>query len=252
MISSLRGTSHLFAINPEGGSVDFQTNSQQMPIQESLCAVGPPVTLSPICRIRNGHSGWRGAVTGAAAAAATGRFNSPSGAIASTFHNCNGGGSQYSKSNFHLLVFSPSGSLIQYALRVPSGLEYGAAIAGMGNAYDSATEYDGKLSVEAIQKWNVCQKQNRAEREESFDIYGDHGNLDSKKIYPERNLILSVVGDTACSRARSVSDEKHHLFYISEAELSMHQHLALIWAKPGVSPLNLKQNLDRFCSERDY
>ncbi|GMY31422.1 autophagy-related protein 18f-like isoform X2 [Fagus crenata] len=78
MISSSRGTSHLFAINPLGGSVNFQSadagctikNSslgattkpavRWPPSQQSLCAAGPPVTLSVVSRIRNGTNGWKG------------------------------------------------------------------------------------------------------------------------------------------------------------------------------------------------
>ncbi|XVF77649.1 hypothetical protein PTKIN_Ptkin14bG0064100 [Pterospermum kingtungense] len=114
MISFPRGTSHLFAINPMGGSVYFQSadagfaskNSGlgvmikpqacglpnlrvQTPIQTSLSAFGPPVTLSVVSRIRNGNNGWRGTI-GGAAAAATGRMGSLSGAIASSFHYCKG------------------------------------------------------------------------------------------------------------------------------------------------------------------
>jgi hypothetical protein len=134
MISSSRGTSHLFAINPLGGSVNFQSADANFttkngglgvmtkavvrwpPNQLSLCAAGPPVTLS-VSRIRNGNNGWRGTVSGAAAAA-TGRMSSLSGAIASSFHNCRGNalyaGCHSLKAKYHLLVFSPSGLNAQY------------------------------------------------------------------------------------------------------------------------------------------
>jgi hypothetical protein len=76
MISSSRGTSHLFAINPQGGYVNIQSNDDtknsglstttnqvvrrdpmsavQMPKQQSLYVAGPPITLSVVSRIRNG------------------------------------------------------------------------------------------------------------------------------------------------------------------------------------------------------
>ncbi|GMY31491.1 autophagy-related protein 18f-like isoform X1 [Fagus crenata] len=133
MISSSRGTSHLFAINPLGGSVNFQSadagctikNSslgattkpavRRPPSQQSLCAAGPPVTLSVVSRIRNGTNGWKGTVSGAAAAA-TGRMSSLPGAIASSFHNCRGNAlfldCSSSKAKYHLLVFSPSGCMV--------------------------------------------------------------------------------------------------------------------------------------------
>ncbi|KAJ6301052.1 hypothetical protein OIU77_015371 [Salix suchowensis] len=133
MISSSRGTSHLFAINPSGGAVNFQSSESsyvskhggvggmnrptvsrppclglQMHNQQSLCAPGPTVTLSAVSRIRSGNNGWRGTVTGAAAAA-TGRLGSLSGAIASSFHKCKGNYDMYGdgasfKSKYHLFT----------------------------------------------------------------------------------------------------------------------------------------------------
>ncbi|THG11938.1 hypothetical protein TEA_028335 [Camellia sinensis var. sinensis] len=214
MISSSRGTSHLFAVSPSGGLVNFQSfdacftdkncgsgvmtkpaavhwppnSSSQMFNQQNLCASGPPVTLSVVSRIRSGNNGWRSTVTGAAAAA-TGRMNSLSGAIASAFHNCKGNdlhaGASSLKAKYHLLVFSPSGCMIQYALRASSGLDSAAVVSGLVSSYDSAPESDARLLVEAIQTWNICQKQSRRDREDNSDIYGENGYSDGSKIFPE-------------------------------------------------------------------
>ncbi|KAK0602083.1 hypothetical protein LWI29_030170 [Acer saccharum] len=78
--------------------------------QQNLRTSGPPVTLSVVSRIRNGTNGWRGSVSGAAAAA-TGKVSPLSGAIASSFYNCKGNNEIYaggnsSKTKNHLLVFS--------------------------------------------------------------------------------------------------------------------------------------------------
>lgn len=264
MISSSRGTSHLFAIDPSGGSVSFQsaestfaaqngglgvatksavrwppTADLQMPSQQNICGAGNPVTLSAISRIRNGNNGWRGTVSGAAAVA-TGRFHSLPGAIASCFYACKRSDSyadqNSSKAKYHLLVFSPSGCMIQYALQISTGLDSMSTLAEVGNAYESAVDCDGRMVVEAIQKWNICQKHTRREREDNFDIYGENGSADSKKIYPEgiiKGSCNSVVGIDAAAKIRISSDEKHH-FYISEAELQMHQAQIPLWAKPGV------------------
>lgn len=265
MISSSRGTCHLFAINPSGGSVNFQSldatyNSKnsglgvmtksavrwppslgvQMHNQQNLCASGPPVTLSVVSRIRNGNNGWRGTVTGAAAAA-TGRLGSLSGAIASSFHNCKGNNNIYVdgttlKTKYHLLVFSPSGSMVQYVLRISAGIDSTAVVPGLGTAYESVPENDGRLVVEAIQKWNICQKQNRREREDNVDIYGENGNSDSSKRYPEgkkRGNSVHPEGRGAATDAKISLEEKHHL-YISEAELQMHDPCIPLWAKPEI------------------
>ncbi|KAI5605666.1 hypothetical protein POPTR_001G417000v4 [Populus trichocarpa] len=265
MISSSRGTSHLFAINPLGGTVNFQSSESsyvskhsglggmnkptvscppclglQMHNQQSLCATGRAVTLSAVSRIRNGNNGWRGTVTGAAAAA-TGRLGSLSGAIASSFHKCKGNNDMYGdgtsfKSKYHLLVFSSSGSMIQYTLRILDGIDSTPVGSGLNVNYESAAENEGRLVVEAMQKWNICQKQNRRDREDNVDIYGDNGNSDSNKIHPEgikkgNSIYPEVRG--AVTNTKISPEEKHHL-YISEAELQMHQACFPLWAKPEI------------------
>ncbi|XP_030519300.1 autophagy-related protein 18f [Rhodamnia argentea] len=264
MISSSRGTGHLFAIDPSGGSVSFQsaestfaaqnggwgvatksavrwppTADLQMPSQQNICGAGNPVTLSAISRIRNGNNGWRGTVSGAAAVA-TGKFHSLPGAIASCFYICKRSDSyadrNSSKAKYHLLVFSPSGCMIQYALQISNVLDSMPTLAEVGNAYESEADCDGRMVVEAIQKWNICQKHTRREREDNFDIYGENGSADSKKIYPEgiiKGSCNSVVGIDAAAKIRISFEEKHH-FYISEAELQMHQAQIPLWAKPGI------------------
>ncbi|KAJ6293207.1 hypothetical protein OIU78_025233 [Salix suchowensis] len=261
MISSSRGTSHLFAINPSGGSMNFQSSESghvmknsgsgvmtkptahclpslglQMHSHQSLCASGPPLTLSAVRRIRNGNNGWRGTVTGAAVAA-TGRQGYLSGAIASSFHKCKGSNDMYVdgaslKSKYHLLVFSPSGSMIQYALRISAGVDSMIVASGHNATYESAAENEGRLVVEAMQKWNICQKQNRRDREDNADIYGENGNSDSNKIHPEGlkkgNSIYPE--DSGVTNEKISSEEKHYL-YISEAELHMHQAHFPLWAK---------------------
>ncbi|KAM1343275.1 hypothetical protein PS2_007413 [Malus domestica] len=258
MVSSSRGTSHLFAINPWGGLVNLPTTDAgfttkstglgvttrssvrwpglQTPNQRSLCSAGPPVTLSVVSRIRNGNNSWRGTVSGAAAAA-TGKMTTLSGAVASSFHNCKGNAHYVdrnsSKAKYHLLVFSPSGSMIQYALRISNDLD-STAVAGLNTAYESGLEDDARLVVEAIQKWNICQKQNRREREDTSDIYGENGNFDNNKICREGKKKGNTIYPEACSTVTKakISPEEKHQLYISEAELQMHEAQSPVWAKP--------------------
>ncbi|MBA0676128.1 hypothetical protein Goari_017634 [Gossypium aridum] len=270
MISSSRGTSHLFAINPMGGSVSSQSgdadfahkNSSlgvmtkpqvpwlpslgvQTPTQTSLCASGPPVTLSVVSRIKNGNDGWRGTVSGAAAAA-TGRTSPLSGAIASSFHNCKNNKflfseSSSSKAKYHLLVFSPSGCLIQYALRLAAEHDSTPVVTRLNATHESTADSDGRLVVDAIQKWNICQKHTRREREDNVDIYGENGTTDNGKVYPEEVKEGSTYPDPSYTvkKANANAEEKHNL-YISEAELQMHEARMPLWAKPEV--LNLIRN----------
>ncbi|KAK9689078.1 hypothetical protein RND81_09G034000 [Saponaria officinalis] len=250
MISSSKGTSHLFAISPFGGTVNlqfadtsFDSNGSsftsnpavrwspkfagQMFNNKDLLSYGPPVTLSVVSRIRNGNNGWKGTVN-SAAAVATGKSSSLSGAIAATFCVCEGNGPL--KSRYNLLVFSPSGCMIQYALRVSLGPDPAASLAVVSPAYDSAPGNDSKLFVEAIQKWNICQK--RRERDDNCDIYGENGSLESNQIFGQGTK--NVNGSYPTVKGTTTSPEERNQFYISEVELQMHEQEVPLWAKSQI------------------
>ncbi|KAF6159248.1 hypothetical protein GIB67_032019 [Kingdonia uniflora] len=239
MISSSRGTSHLFAISPSGGTVNLNPNMVSVANanngfslttklnQQNLFASGPPVTLSVVSRIKNGNNGWRGTVTG-----------SLSGAIASSFHNCKGNDlyTRSSKAQYHLLVFSPSGSVIQYVLRPSTGPVSGAITSGIAALHDLSTDGDERLVVEAIQKWDICQKRNRRDREDNIDIYGEHRNGDNSKFFPKgarRGSSIYPTNGSTTTKVQIHSEDRHNL-YISEAELQMCEARGMLWAKPEI------------------
>ncbi|KAL5972799.1 hypothetical protein ACLOJK_039605 [Asimina triloba] len=264
MISSSRGTGHLFSISPSGGEINLQSDDHSFingnhglgsatkqavrwpPCEGSaktdqycLCASGPPVTLSVVSRIRNGNNGWRGTVS-VATAVATGRASSISGAIASAFHNCKGKilHAQTSSSSpmHHLLVFSPSGSVIQYMLRLSTGSDSINDVSGLAIAhYGSAPDADVRLVVDALQKWDITQRQSRREREDNVDFYGERGNSDNGKLCPRTRKGTSVhPTDNGLVRdANQVVEDKHHM-YLSEAELQMHPAYVPLWIKSQV------------------
>ncbi|XP_076893256.1 autophagy-related protein 18f-like [Bidens hawaiensis] len=216
-ISSSRGTSHLFAISLS--EITVNNNNIQSPYD---AANRPPVTLSAVSRIRSGNNGWRNVVTGAAAVAASSKINSYSGVIASTFHKC--AVSSPTLSKYHMLVFS-SGCVIQYALRLSSEVD---------NAYESlSADNDSKLNVEPIQKWNICSKQNRRDREENVDIYGENGHTDNRKVFPERTENGNSDYFEVMSKIKkdNVGHELKNHGYISEVELHTHQLQTPLWAR---------------------
>ncbi|KAL2496193.1 Autophagy-related protein 18f [Forsythia ovata] len=258
MISSSRGTSHLFPISPSGGSVStdacFSTRNSgsslmadptvceppnsglQVLTQQCLCVSGPPITVNAVSRIRNGNSGWRNTVSGAAAAA-TGRISSFSGVIASAFYNWKDNvlyaDSSSPKKNYYLMVFSPPGNMVQYALRLSPVVDSTTSLPGASTTCELGLDCDTRLAVEPIQKWNICQKQNRKEREDN--IYGEKVNSDSSKVFPERkrhgnNVLSNVVVTTAKD---DIPEERHHM-YISEAELQMHQSWNPLWSRSEI------------------
>ena len=50
--------------------------------------------------------------------------------------------------------------MVDYALRTSTCLDPTPVVSGLSTAHESAPECDAKLVVEAIQKWNIFQKQN--------------------------------------------------------------------------------------------
>ncbi|GJM92906.1 hypothetical protein PR202_ga09412 [Eleusine coracana subsp. coracana] len=226
MISSSRGTSHLFAISPYSGSTSFhysdnnstennyvvdssvkstanwsQNSAHSLSInQKTLFMSGPPVTLSVVSRIRNGSNLFKGAVHGAAALA-TGVSSPISGAIASAFHNCKGtdlssdGGSHSMK--YHLLVFSPSGSIIQYVLHLSAEQDSGFDFPSGPISYGSEREHDMKYKV--VKKGNSLYR-------------FDHATVERPKY----------------------SADENRNFYISESELQTHVMQIPLWSRSGV------------------
>lgn len=168
MISSSRGTSHLFAISQECLKYDATNKSSK----SGLSPNSGPQTLSVVSKIRSGNSAWKNVVTGAAVAASGRVNNSYSGVISSTFYKCKGNSNNigpdlgFIMAKYHMLVFSSSGCVIQYALWLSSEVDSvpKTVMFGLNNAYESCSDHDSRLIVEPIQKWNICHKQNMQER----------------------------------------------------------------------------------------
>ncbi|XP_073016237.1 autophagy-related protein 18f-like isoform X1 [Primulina eburnea] len=267
MISSSRGTSHLFAISPSGNCAvpsdaclsarntasslmtmpavhGSQNSGLQVLTPQSFCVSGSPVTLSAVSRIRNGNNGWRSTVSGAAAVA-TGRVSSLSGTIASAFHNCKGNDTCTDASSmkkcYYLLVFSPSGSLIQYALQLSPAFSGMMSLPGSNVTGESGLDCDARLVIDAIQKWNICQRQNHKEREDNFDFYGENGNSSSSKVYPERMKQENSLRSNVISKFATEERNLHHM-HISEAELQMHQSQNPLWGRSEINFLSIVAN----------
>ncbi|XP_020273157.1 autophagy-related protein 18f-like isoform X2 [Asparagus officinalis] len=263
VISSSRGTSHLFSIPPSAGSANIQVSDTNLILggyspdltsrtgaQSSVPSInskneslsypcGNPVTISAMSRIRNGN-GWKGTVTGAAATAA-GRASALSGAIASVFHNCRGS-RLYPDFNslrvkYHLLVFSPTGSIIQYVLRQSTEEDIGIDMSGLGAVSSGLSqESDSKIMVEPLQKWDVCHKRNRRDRVDSVDVYGEHGNGESSKFLHKvvkKGTSVYPIDSGLGTKVKKNAEGNHHK-YISEVELHMRSTHIPLWGKPGI------------------
>ncbi|WZY81299.1 hypothetical protein YC2023_027683 [Brassica napus] len=223
-ISSSRGTSHLFEINPEGEG-------------------NAPVPLSAVNRIRSGNiSGWMGTMSGAAAAAAGMVGGSLPGATASAFcysveqdkNNHLYGSSAASDNSLkrNLLVFAPSGCMTQYALKANQVGDGGHEMAGFD--FESGSETEGKVAVEPIRRWSMIQNQSRREMQDQHsDVYGGGASSDSKsKVFPEIVRKQSADESWKVTKKGKARVEDKHQMYMSEAELQMYEPTQLpLWGR---------------------
>lgn len=274
MISSSRGTSHLFSISPYSGSTRFrysdnnsaendyivdsssvnhtahwsQKSAPSLSLsQKTLFISGPPLTLSVVSRIRNGSNLFKGAVHGAAAFA-TGASSPISGAIASTFHNCKGADHNSdgsSRMKYYLLVFSPSGSIIQYVLHLSAEQDSGFDFPAGPISYGSERETDTKFVIEALQKWDVCHKRNRRDSAESF-AYSDFENGENNKLFQKvmKKGSSNYPFDCAAVERPKLGADENRNFFISQSELQTHVMQTPLWSRSGVFPCTFSLSIE--------
>uniref|UniRef100_A0A2P2MCX2 Uncharacterized protein MANES_01G211900 n=1 Tax=Rhizophora mucronata TaxID=61149 RepID=A0A2P2MCX2_RHIMU len=265
-IVSSKGTCHVFVLSPFGGDAGFQSlNSigdepSLFPVMSlpwwstSSCITSqhpslppPPVSLSVVSRIKYSSFGWLNTV-GNAAGSAAGKVFVPSGAVAAVFHNSVSQNGQHVKSRAnsleHLLVYTPSGHVVQHELLPSIRPEPGEG----GSRTESASfvhiqEDDLKVKVEPVQWWDVCRRKDWPEREEC--IFGNVSEQDDAEIVLdgsgcEDNFGMNFldVSDVNCAKktgkAYSVkSHEKSH-WYLSNAEVQVSSGRMPIWQKSKI------------------
>ncbi|XP_020233954.1 autophagy-related protein 18h isoform X1 [Cajanus cajan] len=189
-IISSKGTCHIFVLAPFGGETVLKMHNQDtdgpalLPIfplpwwftphftvnQQQLCLTPPPpVVLSVVSRIKNNNAGWLNTVSNAASSAA-GKVSIPSGAVSAVFHSSIPHDSHNAHSKIHamehLLVYTPSGHLIQYKLLPPLVAE-SSETASRTTLVPSAQiqEEDLRVKVEPVQWWDVCRRYDWPEKE---------------------------------------------------------------------------------------
>lgn len=267
-IVSSKGTCHVFVLSPFGGDSGFQTLSSQggdpylfpvlsLPwwctssgISEQQCVLPPPpVTLSVVSRIKYSSFGWLNTVSNASASS-MGKVFVPSGAVAAVFHNSIAHSSQHvnSRTNSleHLLVYTPSGYVVQHEL-LPS--------IGMGPSNDGSRiraassmclqEDDLQVRVEPVQWWDVCRRSDWPEREEfiSEATCDGHGAVEifQNKSDCEDNYGIDFLDINDCIVEKSTfkncsvkSYERSH-WYLSNAEVQMSSGRLPIWQSSKIS-----------------
>ncbi|CAF2041009.1 unnamed protein product [Brassica napus] len=219
-IVSSKGTCHIYVLSPFGGEnvleirnshVDGPTLAPTLslpwwssPSFMNTQFLSPPpasVTLSVVTRIKCNNFFL-------AASSAIGKQTSfPSGCLAAVFHR-----SVQSSAHAldYLLVYTPSGHVVQYKL-IPS---LGGDQAESNSRIGGAAEEELRVKVEPLQCWDVCRKTNWPEREEN--ICGL--TFDGRKISEDVARPL----------------EKHHV-YLANAEVMINSGRKPIWQNSEIS-----------------
>ncbi|GMI65303.1 homolog of yeast autophagy 18 (ATG18) H [Hibiscus trionum] len=255
-IVSSRGTCHIFVLSPFGGENVLQIRNSHVdgPILSpvvsfpwwstpsflrnyqtfSLPAAPPTVTLSVVSRIKNVNSGWLNTVTSAASSAA-GRTSFPYGAFSAVFHNSLPNDLQRAqvKDNVleHLLVYTPSGHVVQHKLLPSFGGEEGESASRIGPGSAIQVQEEGlRVKVEAMQAWDVCRRTDWPEREECLS-----GMTHGRKEALEMAMDGSDSEDNfAGQKDLSKPQERAHL-YLSNAEVQISSGRIPIWQNSKVS-----------------
>ncbi|KAF3454402.1 hypothetical protein FNV43_RR04849 [Rhamnella rubrinervis] len=234
-IISTRGTCHIFALSPFGGESVLQIQNSHvdgptlLPVQSFpwwstpyfmtnqqpfSSPPPPPVTLSVVSRIKS-TSGWLNTVSNAASSAA-GKIPVPSGAIAAVFHSCVPCNLKVNALE-HLLVYAPSGHVIQYKL-LPS----------VGESLMQDEEL--RVKVDPVQWWDVCRRTDWPEREECIS-----GITLSKKEPLEIVMDTSDLQDSDTGYKDVVKPPERSHLYLSNAEVQISSGRIPLWQKSKIN-----------------
>ncbi|KAH0462204.1 hypothetical protein IEQ34_009779 [Dendrobium chrysotoxum] len=261
-IVSSRGTCHIFLMSPFGGDASLQQQSPYydgpnpvpnltMPwwsslscmIEQQFLQPPPPLTVSVVSRIKNFSSGWLNTVSSVTASAA-GKMPIPSGAIAAVFHNSISHPIPPVHANNcsleHLLVYSPSGHLIQHEL-LPSSGEESSDSSSRSESGPLLQFQDEELhvNIESVQWWDVCRRSNWPEREQKVPqvtFYAEN-NIETVMDTPD-----SGIGNNSCSlpsakllaRKETLKVHERPHWYLSNAEVQVCSGRMPIWQKKKI------------------
>lgn len=251
-IVSSRGTCHIFVLSPFGGETGLQIQNSHgdgprlIPVlshpwwstsslvmsQQSFSSPPPPITLSVVSRIRLGNSGWLNTVSNAASSAA-GKVSVPPGGVAAIFHSSVHPHKQLALSKVnaleHLLVYSPSGNVIQYELLPSVGGEQSESASGAGtDSLVQMQEEELHVKFEPVQWWDVCRRVDWLEREEC--IYGNNpGDRESAMLMDASDYEDNDTGEKDLGK-----QHEHSHVYLSNAEVQIRSGRIPIWQKSKI------------------
>ncbi|KAL5069341.1 hypothetical protein RYX36_020228 [Vicia faba] len=259
-IVSSKGTCHLFILSPFGGDTGFQiinsvgeepsllpvlslpwwSTSSIISHQQSLPPPAP-VVLSVVSRIKYSSFGWLNNIHSSNANVA-GKVFVPSGAIAVIFHNSMSHSQLLDKSKMksleQLLVYTPSGHIVQHELLPSVGPEPNES----GSRTQSASaphmqEDEFRVKVEPIQWWDVCRRSEWPEKGEPCSNTCDRQdgiNRVQEMMYSGDGYgfnffnISDGVGQKTVKPSTGKPHERSH-WYISNAEVQVNFGRIPIW-----------------------
>ncbi|KAK7285423.1 hypothetical protein RJT34_20193 [Clitoria ternatea] len=264
-IVSSKGTCHLFVLSPFGGDTGFRIISSQgkepslLPvfsrpwwytpasISYQQCLSPPaPVILSVASRIKYSSFGWLNTIHNSDANV-TGKVFVPSGATAAIFHNSLQNSQQLAnikaKPLEHILVYTPSGHVVQHELLPSIGLETSdRGSRNQSTSFLHMQEDEFRVKVEPIQWWDVCRRSEWPERGDpccnTFDRQGSIARVQEKICYSDDyGLDFLDISDGVEEKMVKSStgnlQERFHL-YLSNAEVQVNFGRLPIWQKSKV------------------
>ncbi|KAK6937463.1 BCAS3 domain [Dillenia turbinata] len=267
-IVSSKGTCHIFVLSPFGGDIGFQTMNSHgeepslFPVlslpwwSSSSCVLNqqsfpppPPVSLSVVSRIKDSNSGWLNTVSNAAASA-SGKISVPSGAVAAVFHDSTSHSYQHANARAnsleHLLVYTPTGHVVQHELLPSIRDETGDnAPRNRSGSVVQIQDEDLRVKVHPIQWWDVCRRSDWPEREESvsgvtydrLDSIGRNMNYMNCEGSETTRLLATQksVNQKILVKSDSLKSQDRSHWYLSNAEVQINSGTIPVWQKSKIS-----------------
>ena len=168
----------------------------------------------------------------------------PSGAVAAIFHNSNSTGSTGSRdvkststSLEHILVYTPSGFVVQHDILSSMGPELIESRTGSLSAPQANPQNEElRVKVEPTQWWDVCRRLENTEREECisgsiFDGLHDAEIDKDSKMVSQENASSS---DKKLAKSDSLKSPDRSHWYLSNAEVQINSGRLPLWQKSKV------------------
>lgn len=249
-IVTSKRTCHIFLLPPLAGEATVHTSHSHLKattfswpwwstssftLKEQQPFPPPPSTFTVATRIKDTSSNLLHMknVT-AAVASATGMKLAPSGSLAATFHASIADGLHdlhlATSSLEHLLLFTPSGFVVQYKLLPSAATEVSDVSPKPQPGLHVNTQDDPdevfRVNAEPVQWWDVCRRSDLSERDDYSLVTSLNEVEDSAKIDSQRMALL----DESAGSKKSVKSD----WYISNAEVQVHSAKDRIWQRSKV------------------